>query len=53
LIMFDFNVSPGVAVIGQEQMLPSGMQGTAIIGEVYIPRNSNTVKVCNKIKSGD
>ncbi len=50
VVMFDFNVSPGVALIGQEQMLPSGMQGTAIIGEVYIPRNSNTIKVCNKIK---
>lgn len=51
IIMLDFNISPGVAAIGQEMTLPSGEQGTGIIGEVYIPRNSNTVYVCNKIIS--
>ncbi len=53
IIMLDFNVSPGVAVIGQEMTLPlkskNAVVGTGIIGEVYIPRNSNTVYVCNKI----
>lgn len=46
---FDFNVDPGVAVICQEQRLPSGQDGTGIIGEVYIPRNSNTPAVCRKL----
>lgn len=73
VFMFDFNVDPGVAAIGQEMrlpiqapssevVLPNGLRlfrnviqedgyitGTAIIGEVYIPRNSNTVAVCNKL----
>jgi hypothetical protein len=44
IIMMDFNVSPGVAAIGQEH---DGR--THIIGEVYIPRNSNTLLVCEKI----
>lgn len=46
---FDFNVSPGTAAIMQEQVLPNGMQGTGIIGEVYIPRNSTTQAVCRKL----
>jgi hypothetical protein len=46
---FDFNVSPGVAGIIQEQKLPNGLMGSGIIGEVHIPRNSNTVRVCNKL----
>jgi len=62
---FDFNISPGVAVICQEQQLPNVTEevyderknetyhnpviGTGIIGEVFIPRNSNTVAVCNKL----
>lgn len=51
---FDFNVSPGVAVICQEMGgdvfdLPIGMTITAIIGEVYIPRQSNTIRVCKKL----
>ena len=46
---FDFNVSPGVAVITQEQLLSNGHVGTAVIGEVYIPRNSNTPIVCNRL----
>jgi hypothetical protein len=49
IVMLDFNVAPGVAAIGQEQRLPNGTDGTAIIGEVYIPRNSNTPAVCRKI----
>lgn len=65
IIMLDFNVSPGVAAIGQEQAIGlqfevtknprSGIEtrervtGTGIIGEVWIPRNSNTPAVCRKI----
>lgn len=48
-LCFDFNVDPGVAAITQEQSLPSGRDGTGVIGEVYIPRNSNTQAVCRKI----
>lgn len=46
---FDFNVEPGVACVCQEMMLPNGLEGTAVIGEVYIPRNSNTPAVCKKL----
>ena len=46
---FDFNVEPGVAAVAQEVMLPNGLQGTAVIGEVFIPRNSNTPAVCRKL----
>lgn len=46
---FDFNVSPGVAVVSQEMVLPNGNRGTGWIGEVYIPRNSNTPLVCRKL----
>lgn len=46
---FDFNVDPGVAAICQEVKLPNGLDGTAVIGEVYIPRNSNTPAVCRKL----
>lgn len=48
---FDFNVEPGVAVVMQEQRLPppAGQMGTAVIGEVYIKRNSNTELVCDKL----
>ncbi len=48
-LCFDFNVDPGIAVIVQEQMLPGGQVGTGVIGEVHIPRNSNTPAVCRKI----
>lgn len=62
-ISFDFNVEPGVAAISQELRLPGQYErdnkglfdlarpvtGTAVIGEVYIPRNSNTPAVCRKI----
>jgi hypothetical protein len=54
IVCFDFNVSPGIAVIGQEFGvdvfdIPPGQTITTWIGEVYIPRNSNTQIVCNKI----
>jgi len=48
-LSFDFNVEPGVCAISQEQRLPSGLDGTGVIGEVYIPRNSNTPAVCRKV----
>jgi Terminase large subunit, T4likevirus-type, N-terminal len=52
-LCFDFNVEPGVAAIIQEQHLPNGMPedytGTGVIGEVYIPHNSNTPAVCRRV----
>jgi hypothetical protein len=53
----DFNVAPGVAVIVQEKTIRDletnvqliGETATGIIGEVYIPRNSNTPLICNKL----
>lgn len=44
---FDFNVDPGIAVIVQDQPHLDG--ATCVIGEVYIPRNSNTPAVCRKL----
>ena len=55
---FDFNVSPGVAVVVQE--IPVGevydvtddLQERTITGcinEVHIPKHSNTVKVCDRL----
>ncbi len=49
IFCFDFNVAPGVAVVLQEQPLPNGLQGTGVIGEVYIPRNSSTPAVCRRL----
>lgn len=49
IFCFDFNYAPGVAVICQEQELPNGLYGTGVIGEVWIPRNSNTPAVCRKL----
>lgn len=51
---FDFNVAPGTASVVQEQHLPSmgtGVRrwGSGVIGEVFIPRGSNTVLVCNRL----
>lgn len=61
---FDFNVAPGVAVVSQEQRMPGEyerdektgavlldrpIEGTGVIGEVWIPRNSNTPAVCRKL----
>lgn len=51
---FDFNVDPGVCAVAQEQMY-RGVNPrvddyfTAFIGEVWIPRNSNTLKVGKKL----
>jgi hypothetical protein len=41
---FDFNVSPGVAVVLQELEM-----GTCVIGEVWIERDSNTPLVCEHL----
>lgn len=49
IVCLDFNVAPGVAAIAQELPLPNGIVGTAVIGEVWIPNNSNTPAVCRKI----
>lgn len=50
---FDFNVSPGTATVIQEQWLPTSEEeetwGDGVIGEVYIPRNSNTLRVCDRL----
>lgn len=51
---FDFNVKPGVAAILQEQRYVGGQPKvaadiTAAIGEVWIPENSNTVKICRRL----
>ena len=48
-LCFDFNVDPGIAVVVQEQRLPNGQDGTGVIGEVHIPRNSNTPAVCRRL----
>lgn len=47
IFCFDFNVAPGVAAVLQEQA-----RGTCIIGEVFIPRGSNTPMVCKKLLEG-
>jgi hypothetical protein len=49
IIALDFNVHPGVAVICQEQRLPNGLDGTAVLGEVWIKNNSTTPAVCRRI----
>lgn len=64
IFCFDFNIAPGIAVVAQEQPLPGQyleyqsdagvwirepIIGTGVIGEVYIPRNSNTKMVCRKL----
>jgi hypothetical protein len=47
---FDFNVDPGVAAVLQEQTLNGeDHPRTCVIGEVHIPRNSNTPAVCRKL----
>ena len=48
-ICLDWNVEPGTAAICQEMKLPNGLDGTGVIGEVYITRNSTTPAVCRKI----
>lgn len=54
IFCFDFNVEPGVAAVLQEQAYKGARadvapQITAAIGEVWIPRNSNTPLVCRKL----
>lgn len=51
IFCFDFNTAPGVAAIVQEQYLPSpsGLFGTGVIDEVYIPQGSNTMYVCERL----
>lgn len=56
IFCFDFNVAPGTASIVQEmtdwpiaQVPLVGHTCTSIIGEVFIKRNSNTEKVCDKL----
>lgn len=63
ILCFDFNVEPGVAAVCQEQTLPGQYErdaagaalldkpiiGTGVIGEVWIPTNSNTPAVCRKL----
>ena len=49
IIGLDFNQSPGCAVFCQEQELPNGEIGTAVIGEVWIPYGSTTPAVCRRI----
>lgn len=64
ILCFDFNVDPGICAIVQEQQLPGQFErdaatgvpllsrpiwGTGVIGEVWIPRNSNTPAVCRKV----
>jgi hypothetical protein len=53
---FDFNVAPGVAAVIQEKAIMNmsgemitGESVTGVIGEVFIPRNSNTIMVCKKL----
>lgn len=48
-LCFDFNTSPGVAAVCQEQVLPNGLRGTGVIGEVWIPQNSTTLRVCDRL----
>lgn len=49
IFALDFNYSPGVAAVCQERLLPNGKIGTAVIGEVWIPRGSSTPAVCRKL----
>lgn len=53
IFCFDFNVSPGVCVVVQEfpaeHLFPGSLEFTGVIGEVFIPRNSNTPRVCEKL----
>lgn len=53
-LCFDFNVSPGTATIIQEMgadvfKIPPGKTISVAIGEIYIPKNSTTPRVCRKI----
>jgi hypothetical protein len=48
ILAFDFNVDPGICAAIQEQFHDSETM-TCVVGEVHIPRNSNTPAVCRKI----
>lgn len=55
IFCFDFNVSPGVAAVLQEQdhrhdgCGNDPLQTTCVTGQVHIPNNSNTVLVCRRL----
>ena len=49
IFCFDFNVSPGIAVVVQEHKKEDQIISN-IIGEVYIENDSNTLLVCDKLK---
>ena len=49
IFAFDFNVSPGIALVAQEQRLPNGNNGTAWVDEVWIARNSTTPLICHEL----
>ncbi len=56
VLCFDFNISPGICSIIQEQFQSYTVDGivkknlvTAVIGEIYIQRDSNTEKICREI----
>jgi hypothetical protein len=48
IVCLDFNVDPGTAVVCQEQFV-DGETRTCVIGEVHIPKNSNTPAVCRRL----
>lgn len=53
-LCFDFGTTPGVAVYAQEQPYRGSRPNvaktvTAVLGEVYIPRDSRTALVCQQI----
>lgn len=63
IFCFDFNASPGVAAVCQEQIMPNQFEdvcvngvwrkepviGTGVIGEVWVTRDSNTEIVCRRL----
>lgn len=54
IFCFDFNVEPGTASVAQEQLYTGKSvhvadKITAFIGEVWIPKNSNTPLVCRQL----
>lgn len=46
---FDFNVSPGAAVVVQEQVVDGNVR-TCVVGEVHIPDDSRTDLVCQRLR---
>ena len=49
ILCFDFNVEPGIAAVMQEVEHSKHGWCSGVIGEVWIPRNSNTPAVCRRI----